>query len=62
LRKRFTSELNSLDSERIMVIIDEIAMIDAELAVALRALAENYDYPSILALLRSNLAGHGKAT
>ncbi|MFH2140283.1 MAG: hypothetical protein ABII63_05760 [Pseudomonadota bacterium] len=45
-----------------MVIIDEIAMIDAELAVALRALAENYDYPSILALLRSNLAGHGKAT
>ncbi|MFH2140284.1 MAG: ATP-binding protein [Pseudomonadota bacterium] len=62
LRKRFKLELSRLDSERIMVIIDEIAMIDAELAVALRALAEDYDYPSILALLRSNLAGHGKAT
>ena len=51
LRERFSQELILLDSERIMATIDEIAKIDATLAVALRIRAENYNYPAILALL-----------
>jgi hypothetical protein len=51
LRERFSQELILLDSERIMATIDEIAKIDATLAVAIRIRAENYNYPAILALL-----------
>jgi CheY-like chemotaxis protein len=51
LRKQLAQDLNHLDSERIMATIDEIAQIDAALAAALRARAENFDYPAILALL-----------
>ena len=51
VREKLKQMLLALDSERILEIIDEIAQTDPELATALRARAENYDYQSILTLL-----------
>lgn len=49
-----------LDGERILAAIEAIAQADAGLGAALRGRAQNYDYESILALLRGAGAGQGE--
>jgi len=51
LRVRLKDALESLDGDRIAALIRQIAVRDAVLGLALSALAECFDYPSILAAL-----------
>ena len=48
VRKELADALESLDGERIMVLILQIGHSDAELGRSLHGLAENFDYPAIL--------------
>ncbi len=51
LRSKLYNALLSLESERIMAIIREIAEIDAKLGVVLERLARDFDYQTILQVL-----------
>ena len=54
LRSKLGGALLSLDSERINVVIQDIAQIDEPLAKILAHLADNFDYPAILRALEIN--------
>jgi hypothetical protein len=44
--------LQSLDSEKIHAVIEQVATYDAELKNTLQHLADNFDYPAILKVLK----------
>ena len=52
LRRRLQLALESLDSSQIAEVIERITESDTELGLALSRLADVFDYPSILALLK----------
>jgi hypothetical protein len=54
LRDELKSALESLDSERIGAVIDQVAAHDAKLHKTLSHLAEYFDYPAILRALQKN--------
>lgn len=51
LRQQLGAALEQADSERISTLIEQVALIDAELAGALSRLAKGFDYAAILRLL-----------
>ncbi|MFY9327896.1 MAG: PAS domain S-box protein, partial [Georgfuchsia sp.] len=54
LRGDLELAVKNLDSERIVSIIHQIAAYDQQLTATLTRLADNYDYPTILKMLRAN--------
>jgi hypothetical protein len=54
LRGDLELAVKNLDSERIVSIIQQIAAYDQQLSATLTRLADNYDYPTILKMLRAN--------
>lgn len=54
LRAELQTVLQSLDSEKINAVIEQVATYDAELKVTLQHLADNFDYPAILKALKTN--------
>jgi PAS domain S-box-containing protein len=51
LREKLRSALESLESERINIAIEQIGEADADLAQLLKQATDNFDYPAILAAL-----------
>jgi CheY-like chemotaxis protein len=54
LRRELEAALKSLESERIEMLIGQVARYDKELFGSLTHLAQNFDYPAILKALRTN--------
>jgi hypothetical protein len=54
LRTELQTVLQSLDSERINVVIEQVATYDAELHKTLQRLVDNFDYPAILKALKTD--------
>lgn len=54
LRQELQTALESLDSERISAVIQQVATYDANLEKTLLHLADNFNYPAILKTLKSN--------
>jgi PAS domain S-box-containing protein len=52
LRTELQTVLQSLDSEKIHAVIEQVATYDAELKNTLQHLADNFDYPAILKVLK----------
>lgn len=52
LRTELQAVLQSLDSEKIHAVIEQVATYDAELKNTLQHLADNFDYPAILKVLK----------
>jgi hypothetical protein len=58
LCQRLREALTSLDSERISAVIGETEETDVILSRNLSQLAENFEYPAILAALNAAMSGH----
>ncbi len=54
LRKEMQTVLQSLDSEKINTVVAQVAGYDAELYKTLQHLVDNFDYPSILKVLKTD--------
>ena len=54
LRSDLKNALESLDSERIALVIQQVASYDQQLKKTLTQLADSFDYPAILRALRTN--------
>jgi signal transduction histidine kinase/CheY-like chemotaxis protein len=54
LRRELEAALESLESERIEIVVGQVARYDKELFRSLTRLAQEFDYPAILKALRTN--------
>lgn len=54
LKDELGNALESLESDRILAVIQQVALHDADLAKTLLHLAENFDYPAILKALKND--------
>jgi CheY-like chemotaxis protein len=54
LRSELRAALESLDSDRIKTVLQQVKPIDATLYQTLFALVDNFDYPAILKALQAN--------
>jgi predicted metal-dependent TIM-barrel fold hydrolase len=54
LRRELEAAVKSLESERIEIVVGQVARYDKELFRSLTRLAQEFDYPAILKALRTN--------
>ncbi|QFY42353.1 PAS domain S-box protein [Candidatus Methylospira mobilis] len=54
LRQELKNALESLESERIALVIEQVASYDTKLQKALARIVENFDYPAIIKVLDTN--------